>query len=129
MATDFRTGKISDIDHAAGMVRVTYPDRDNEVTPFFPMLANGEYKMPQVDDQVAVLHFGTGHGVVLGRTWSQKNIPPEGAAGLFRKDLGDEPGQAVIRYDGATLSIQCSGAIKITAGGSVTINGSTIDLN
>lgn len=128
MATAIRVGKISAIDYAAGMVRVTYGERDNEVTPFIPLMAN-EYHLPAIDDQVVVLHLSSGGAVVLGRAWSEKNVPPEGAEGLYRKDLGGSPGQAVIRYDGGTLSIQCSGAISITAGGAVTINGSTIDLN
>ena len=68
-------------------------------------------------------------GTVLGRYWSGNNKPPEGAEGLFRKDLGRTPGEAMIRYDGSTLTIQCAGAIHIEAGGAVTINGATIDLN
>ena len=35
----------------------------------------------------------------------------------------------MIPYDGSTLTIQCAGAIHIEAGGAVTINGATIDLN
>lgn len=72
---------------------------------------------------------GTEAGLVLGRYWSGNHKPPEGAEGLFRKDLGRTPGEAVIRYDGSTLTIQCAGAIHIEAGGAVTINGATIDLN
>ena len=66
---------------------------------------------------------------MLGRYWSNNNKPPEGAAGLFRKDLDRTPGKAMIRYDGSTLTIKCAGAINIEAGGAVTINGATIDLN
>ena len=75
------------------------------------------------------LSNGTEAGLVLGRYWSGNHKPPEGAEGLFRKDLGRTPGEAVIRYDGSTLTIQCAGAIHIEAGGAVTINGATIDLN
>ena len=87
--------------------------------------------MPKVGDPVMVLHLsnGTEAGLVLGRYWSGNNKPPEGAEGLFRKDLGRTPGEAMIRYDGSTLTIQCAGAIKIEAGGAVTINAPTIDLN
>ena len=100
MANDiFRVGKVSSIDYAAGLVRVAYPDKDNSVTAPLPMLCT-EYNMPQVGDP-----------------------------GLFRKDLARTPGEAMIRYDGTTLTIKCNGAISIEAGGAVTINGSTIDLN
>ena len=79
--------------------------------------------------QVLHLSNGTEAGLVLGRYWSGNNKPPEGAEGLYRKDLGRTPGEAMIRYDGSTLTIQCAGAINIEAGGAVTINGATIDLN
>lgn len=126
----FRMGKVSSIDYAAGLVRVVYPDKDNSVTAPLPMLCT-EYNMPQVGDPVLVLHLSNGAeaGLVLGRYWSNNNKPPEGAAGLFRKDLARTPGAAMIRYDGSTLTIQCAGAINIEAGGAVTINGATIDLN
>jgi len=128
VATAIRVGKISAVDHGAGMVRVTYGERDAEVTPFIPMMAD-EYNMPAVDMQVVVLHLSSGGAVVLGRAWSEKNRPPEGTAGIFRKDLGNVPGQAVIRYDGNTLSIRCTGNIEVTAGGAITVNGQTIALN
>ena len=64
-----------------------------------------------------------------GRPWSEKTAPPEGGATLSRKALGQTPGDARIRYDGSTLTIKCTGAINIEAGGAITINGATIDLN
>lgn len=130
MVNEIRVGKVSSIDYAAGLVRVAYHDKDDSVTQPIPMLSN-EYNMPQVGDQVLVLHLSNGAeaGLVLGRYWNGKNKPPEGKAGLFRKDLGRTPGAAMIRYDGNTLTIKCTGAINIEAGGAVTINGATIDLN
>lgn len=130
MENNIRLGKISAIDYAAGMVRVVYHEKDDSVTRLIPLIS-AEYFMPEIGDQVLVLHLsnGTEAGVVLGRPWSEKNKPPEGAAGLYRKDLARAPGEAMIRYDGSTLTIKCAGAIKIEAGGAITINGATIDLN
>lgn len=138
MANEIRVGKISSVDYTAGTVRVVYHDKDDNVTPAIPLISD-EYHMPEVGDMVLVLHLSNGAeaGVVLGRYWSDKNKPPEGAAGLYRKDLARTPGEAMIRYDGSTLTIQCAGAISITAGGGVNIkaggavkiNGATIDLN
>lgn len=130
MASEIRVGKVSSIDYAAGMVRVVYHDKDDDVTRMIPLLSS-EYHMPAVGDQVLVLHLsnGTEAGVVLGRYWNGRNTPPEGGEHLFRKDLGRIPGQAMFRYDGDTLSIQCIGNIRIEAGGTVTINGAVIDLN
>lgn len=130
MASEIRVGKISSIDHAAGTVRVVYHDRDDSVTPTLPLLSD-EYKMPEVGDMVLVLHLSNGKeaGVVLGRYWTEKNKPPEGEAGLYRKDMGRTPGEAMIRYDGSTLQIKCTGGISIEAGGAISVNGATIDLN
>ena len=115
MANETRLGKISTVDYANGMVRVVYHEKDDDVTALIPLLSN-EYQMPQVGDQVLVLHLSNGSeaGVVLGRPWSAKNKPPEGAAGLYRKDLARTPGEAMIRYKGGTLTIQA---------GSVVVNG------
>ena len=130
MKAGIRLGKISSIDYAKGMARVVYHEKDDDVTRLIPLLSH-EYKMPPVGSQVLVVHLsnGTEAGVVLGRPWSEKNMPPEGGAALYRKDLGQSPGEAMIRYDGSTLTIQCAGAIRIEAGGALTINGATRDLN
>ena len=122
MNANIRLGKISSIDYAKGMARVVYHEKDDDVTRLIPLLSH-EYKMPPVGSQVLVVHLsnGTEAGVVLGR--------PEGGAALYRKDLGQNPGDAMIRYDGSTLTIKCTGAINIEAGGAITINGATIDLN
>ena len=130
MKGEIRLGKISSIDYDKGMARVVYHEKDDDVTRLIPLLSH-EYKMPPVGSQVLVVHLsnGTEAGVVLGRPWSEKNPPPEGGAVLYRKDLGQSPGEAMIRYDGSTLTIKCAGDINIEAGGAITINGATIDLN
>lgn len=135
MADAIRVGKISSVDYAAGTVHVAYPDKDGSVTANLPLLSD-EYRMPEVGDMVLVLHLSNGAeaGVVLGRYWSRNNTPPEGVAGLYRKDLSRIPGEAVIRYDGSTLTIQCahsvrikaSGDVAIDAGGDVRVNGTDI---
>lgn len=99
MENNIRLGKISAIDYAAGTVRVVYHEKDDAVTAPIPLISS-EYFMPEVDDMVMVLHLsnGTEAGVVLGRPWSEKNKPPEGSKGLYRKDLARSPGEAMIRY-------------------------------
>ena len=136
MGKESRVGKVSDVDHAAGMVRVVYHEKDDEVTRMIPILStvfSGVYSMPEVEDQVLVLHLsnGTEAGVVLGRPWSKKTKPPEGAGKLYRLDMDRAAGVAMIRYDGKDkdLTIHCDGTLNITAGGAITINGKTIDLN
>lgn len=121
MRNNIRVGKISAIDYASGRVRVVYHDRDDAVTSLIPLLAS-EYHMPEVGDQVVVLHLsdGSAAGIVLGRVWSEKNMPPESGAGLYRKDLSDKNGEAFIRYEGGILKIH---ADNIALDGDVRVTG------
>ena len=127
MKNNIRLGKISAIDYPTGMVRVAYHEKDDAVTALVPLISS-EYFMPEIGDQVLVLHLsnGTEAGVVLGRPWSEKNKPPEGAAGLYRKDLARAAGEAMIRYMGGTLTIKAQnvraeGDMVVT--GDLTVNG------
>jgi len=136
MREEIRLGKVSSLDPAAGLVRVAYHEKDGEVTRPIPILSpvfSGLYSLPEVGDQVLVVHLSNGSeaGIVLGRPWSEKFPPPEGAAGLFRLDMDRSPGAAVLRYDAKAraLTLHCDGTIDITAGGDITINGKTISLN
>lgn len=102
--SEARLGKISAIDYPAGTVRVVYHEKDDNVTRMIPLLSPihyGEYSMPEVGDQVLILHLsnGTEAGVVLGRPWSQKFTPAEGFKGLYRKEYCLQKGKAYERYD------------------------------
>lgn len=121
MAEVIRIGKVSAIDYEAGRVRVVYHQLDDSVTALIPLIS-AEYKMPKVGDQVLVLHLsdGTEAGVVLGRPWSEKNKPPEHGEGLYRKDLADKPGEAMIRYKDGVMTIKAK-TLQIV--GSLTIEG------
>lgn len=122
MGNEIRLGKVSAIDYAAGMVRVVYHEKDDSVTRLIPFISD-EYSMPEIGDQVLVLHLSNGAeaGVVLGRPWSGKNVPPEGEKGLYRKDLARTPGEAMIRYKDGTLTIK---AAKVVVDGDLTVTGS-----
>ncbi|MEG2419971.1 MAG: hypothetical protein RSB55_00370 [Oscillospiraceae bacterium] len=134
MENGIRVGKVSTIDYAAGTVRIVYHDKDDAVTAPIPLLA-GEYNMPQVGDQVVVLHLSNGKeaGLVLGRTWSDKHKPAESGAGLYRKELDRVPGVAFLRYKMAKLTLKAaaivaSGNVEVTGGltvdGNLTVKGS-----
>ena len=121
MENNIRLGKTPASDYAAGTVRVVYHEKDDAVTAPIPLISS-EYFMPEVDDMVMVLHLsnGTEAGVVLGRPWSEKNKPPEGSKGLYRKDLARSPGEAMIRYKDGTMTIK---AAKLVIDGTVTVSG------
>lgn len=131
-----RVGRISSVDYDSGMVSVLYKDRDNSVTDKIPFLnMNGEYKMPNIDDAVLVLNLSNGSsmGIVMGTFWSTSNKPAETGAGLFRKELGSNSGEAYIKYQNGTVSIKAdkiildSKSVKIQTLNADTINANSIN--
>ncbi len=139
MDKGIRLGKVSNVDYATGMVRVVYHERDDDVTRMIPILStvfSGVYSMPEVGDQVLVIHLSNGSeaGVVLGRPWSEKTKPPEGAEKLYRLDMDRAPGVAMVRYDGqgkALLIVMPDITVKspvcvigdVVIDGNLTVNG------
>ncbi len=103
--SEIRKGKVSSVDYEAGMVRVTYKDKDESVTMNIPVLNyNDEYRMPEPGQDVMVAHLsnGSSRAVLLGTVWNQKNIPKETGRQLYRKDLSREKDAAYVRYDDKT---------------------------
>ena len=112
-----RIGRVSSVNPDTGMVKVTYPDLDDTVTDELPMLAIGdEYKMPKVRDEVLVLHLSNGQaaGIVIGKYWNKSNKPPTNAG--YRKELGENTGDAYLSYHNGTLEIKAN---KIILNGKV----------
>ena len=97
---DIRIGKISSIDYAKGVARVTLEDKGGSTTAEFSFIAD-RYQMPRVGDQVITAHQSndTAAGVIIGPVWHDGRRPPEGYEHLYRKDLAREPGKAIQRYD------------------------------
>ncbi len=122
MNTDvIRIGKVSSVNAGSGMVRVTYPDKDDSVTAELPVFSfTDEYKMPKVGSQVLVVHLsnGTSAGVCLGHYWNKSNKPPVSEG--FRKELGEESGDAYLEFSGGKLTIHAS---EIVLDGAVTADG------
>ena len=101
MSSEVRLGNVSSIDYENGLCEVTYPDRDDTVTEMVPMLSNREYRMPEVDDLVVVLHPGDSpeDAVILGTIWNEKIKPAEGREKVFRKEYCNEDGKAYRQFD------------------------------
>lgn len=101
MSSEARLGNVSSIDYENGLCEVTYPDRDDTVTEMVPMLSNREYRMPEVDDLVVVLHPGDSpeDAVILGTIWNEKIKPVEGKEKVFRKEYCNEDGKAYRKFD------------------------------
>lgn len=102
-----RIGKVSSIDYENGMISVTYPNLDDSTTDLFPTFAFAdEYKMPEIGQDVLVLHLSSGQasGVVMGKYWNVDNVPQNGGKGMYRKELGKNPGDAYIQYKNGDIS-------------------------
>lgn len=101
MSSEVRLGNVSSIDYENGLCEVTYPDRDDTVTEMVPMISNREYRMPEVDDLVVVLHPGDSpeDAVILGTIWNEKIKPAEGKEKVFRKEYSNEDGKAYRKFD------------------------------
>lgn len=153
MSSEVRLGNVSSIDYENGLCEVTYPDRDDTVTEMVPMLSNREYRMPEVDDLVVVLHPGDSpeDAVILGTIWNEKIKPVEGKEKIFRKEYCNEDGKAYRKFDAnakelldfvdgkkilkakslevkigsATVTISEGGDVKITSPASITVQAAS----
>lgn len=152
MSSEVRLGNVSSIDYENGLCEVTYPDRDDTVTEMVPMLSNREYRMPEVDDLVVVLHPGDSpeDAVILGTIWNEKIKPVEGKEKVFRKEYCNEDGKAYRKFDAnakelldfvdgkkilkaksleikigsATVTISESGSVKVSSPAGIEIKAS-----
>ncbi len=112
-----RIGRVSSVDYENGMVSVTYPELDDSTTDNFPVFSFAdEYKMPGIGQEVLVLHLSNGQsaGIVMGKMWNLKNVPPESGDGIFRKELGGIYGEAYIKFDGNNIVFKDNVAGEVT---------------
>lgn len=113
---EIRIGTISTIDYENGMVSVKYSDK-NSVTAEMPYCCiNGEYKMPNIDDPVAVLYLSTGTsvGIVLGSFWNTSNKPPISGKDVFCKLISSN---SSIQFENNELVIKAPKIKLITDNG------------
>lgn len=105
-------GYINTVNTAAGYATVRFPGRDNKITGEMPVFCPAnEYYMPAIGDKVAVLYTGRGasDGLILGKTWNERNKPPV-SEGVY-KDMGEG---ASIRQQGGVMTLT-------DAGGSISV--------
>lgn len=120
-----RVGRVSKIDYETGMMAVTYPDLDDAVTSLLSVASlNDEYKMPEIGDDVLVMHLPSGQarGVVVGKYWNGENRPAKSGPKLYRKEYGHRKGEAYMEYDGGTLLLKANKIVLQTASGSISVD-------
>ena len=95
-----RIGKISSINYSAGTARITYEDKDGSTTAEIAFLSH-EYFMPRIGDQIIVglQSNDSSSGVILGTLWNNGHRPPEGRAGIYRKEYCNVDNVAYEKYD------------------------------
>ena len=120
-----RIGSVSSINYEAGTIRVTYPDLDDSVTDDFPVLHfGGKYKMPDIGEDVLVLHLsnGTEVGFVAGSYWTDDDPPSFSGPGVFLQEFAAAAGEAYALYKMKTLRIKAPKIILETAAGELDID-------
>lgn len=156
--SEVRVGYVSSIDYENGLCEIHYPDLDDTVTEMVPFLSNREYRTPEVEDMVLVLHPGDSpeDAVVVGTIWNEKIKPAEGKKGIYRKEFSNKDGQAYRKFDanakeltdhvdgkhileaksleikvgGATVTISESGAVTVNSPEGITIKAAgTLELS
>ena len=84
--SDYKRGVVEEVDAGTHRVRVRFPDRSNDVSPWLDVLTwsahqDKAFRLPRKGNQVACLINSAGtEGVVLGAIFSAVDTPPEGAS-------------------------------------------------
>ena len=126
----FRVGIVKTQDLANCRVRVTFPDRNQMVSWWLPIVVGKSqndkaYWMPDIGEQVACLMDEHDEdGAVLGSIYSSADTPPVSSADKWHVTMKDG---ATFEYDRSSHAL----AVSIPANGTMTVsaNGATIQLD
>lgn len=127
------TGIVHSVDEQTARVRVQFPNLDNLVSAWLPVLqefcvGNQGYRLPDVASQVVCLMDANYEaGVVLGAIYSDSDPPPVTDANLYYRRFLDG---TVLQYDraGHKLLADVQGEIEVKATGdcNAEIQGKTV---
>lgn len=114
-------GKITEVDAAKGLARVTFEENDNLTTRFLPMAmpktAQDKFIIPyDIDEHVyCIMDENCEDGVIAGAVYDTGNMPDGGAAGKVRVKFVPN---MVIEYnrETSTLSIEGGDFVKVKMG-------------
>lgn len=116
----YYTGRVSSVDAVQGFVKVTYPQENNVVSDWLPLLSF-EYQMPEIGALVATLLDKDLNGVCFGKVFSYGQ-PPKASSG-YKKTIDDVTitkngdtfeinfGNAYVKYSGGTLHVKANDII------------------
>lgn len=135
-----RLGTVEEIDHDRAVARVRMGAILTGWLPMLPARAGGTRTWHPLDlgEQVVVLSPAgdLSHGMIIATRNQTAHPPPDSSPSTH---VIEYPDGSVIRYDHeahhleadvqGSIHLKASGAIDITAGGHVTINGQEVHLN
>jgi phage baseplate assembly protein V len=147
----YRVGIVSAQDAASARVRVTFSDLDQLQTWWLPVLVTKSqndkaYHMPDIGEQVVcIMDAYDEAGIVLGAIYSSADPPPteattevvswsakDGAAFAYNRSNHilsvnlPNNGTATISASGATIQIDGSGNVNITAAGQINLGSGSL---
>lgn len=119
----YYTGRVSSVDKERGYVKITYPQENNIVSDWLPLLSS-EYDMPKPGELVATILGKNLTGVCLGKIFSNSQSPKTDNG--YYKDIG---GIKIKKSDNGVFEIKFAdgGYIKYEKG-VLTLKANTIHL-
>lgn len=130
-----RYGVVSDYDAKRHMARIKFPDKDNLVSGWLPVvipnsLKNHDELHLDINEHVVCIMTGNGieAGAVIGSIYDDTNKPPEGNQNI-RKITFSDGTEIFYNREKHKLKINCVGDIELHADGHMKISAARIDLN
>ena len=130
-----RFGYVSAYDAKKHMARVIFPDKDNLVSDWLPVVIpnskeNHDELHLDINEHVFCIMLGNGleAGAVIGAVYDDKNKPPEGDKDTRKITFADGT-EILYNRKAHELKINCVGNITIHADGNMNISAARIDLN
>lgn len=127
----FKIGRISSVDKEKMAARVTFPDRQNVVTDFLPIIVpfagdNQFYYLPKVQEQVLCLFDPNNNkGFIIGTFFNAVRTPKKTGDILYLK-----LGEMTLLYDKEKSELSVSGAKDISlSADKVSIKGVGVTIN
>lgn len=130
-----RFGYVSAYDAKKHMARVQFPDKNNLVSDWLPVVVpntkkNRDELHLDIGEHVYCILQGNGleAGIILGSIYDDKNKPVVANENIRSVTFGDG---TVIKYDRKSklLDIHCVGDINIHADGKFKLTATKVDLN
>lgn len=130
-----RYGYVSNYDAKKHMAQVCFPDKNNLVSNWLPVIIPNSIKNHDefhldINEHVFCLMLGNGleAGAVIGSIYDDTNQPPEGNQNI-RKITFSDGTEIFYNRKSHELKINCVGDITIHADGHMKISAKRIDLN